>query len=262
MAYFSMFQAVVLVLAAWNPGKDWQSNVTDRSPGDFPAPEPVTLRYVFSWSGIQAGQAKVKFNTTGNAFVATAEGGTIGMARSLWQFDMHHRGKTDPDTLKPLGYEQNETLRTKKNQYTATFSPKFVEASKVEKSGEKSEESTKKFRFKGTTFDLLSAYLYLRSFPWQKGDAANVVLFPVYSPYLLHVEAVGREKVTVGAGEFDAIRFRLDVKKIVKKKGLEDFKRFKSATVWISDDPNRYLLKVDTELFVGTVRAELARVEK
>lgn len=258
---FASLQAAAVAGAAWNPGPDWESEVTTTPPGAIPAPKPVVLRYSFGWSGIEAGRAKVNFSTTRNGYAVSAEGGTVGMARSLWVFDVAHRAKSKGDTFEPIGFEQTETLKTKKNQYSAIFNAKGVEATKTERVDGKPKKSERRFRFPGT-LDLFSAYLYLRTFPWSPGDEATIALFPAFTPYLIHLEALGAERISVPAGEYDAIKIRLDIRKIGKKKSLAGFKKFKRATMWISNDDDRYVLKVDTDLFIGTVYAQLVGVEK
>jgi hypothetical protein len=38
---------------------------------------------------------------------------------------------------------------------------------------------------------------------------------------------------------------------------LEPHRKFRRATVWISDDANRIPLRIEAQIFVGTVFAEL-----
>jgi hypothetical protein len=45
-----------------------------------------------------------------------------------------------------------------------------------------------------------------------------------------------------------------------KKLELEPHRKFRRATVWISDDANRIPLRIEAQIFVGTVFAELEAV--
>jgi hypothetical protein len=49
--------------------------------------------------------------------------------------------------------------------------------------------------------------------------------------------------------------------KIGKKRDLEPHKKFKRASVWISDDADRLLLRIEASIFVGKVFAELQSVQ-
>jgi len=70
-----------------------------------------------------------------------------------------------------------------------------------------------------------------------------------------------RERITVPSGTYNAIKFNLQLNKIGKQGELEPHRKFRSATAWISDDPDRLLLRIEAQVFVGTVFAELQSVE-
>ena len=67
--------------------------------------------------------------------------------------------------------------------------------------------------------------------------------------------------VKVGAGNYKAIRLDLQLSKVNKQRELEPHKKFSQASVWISDDADRLLLRVEARVFVGTVFADLQSVQ-
>ncbi len=52
----------------------------------------------------------------------------------------------------------------------------------------------------------------------------------------------------------------MQLSKIGKKRELEPHKKFRRASVWISDDSDRLLLRVEASIFVGKVFTELQSV--
>lgn len=65
------------------------------------------------------------------------------------------------------------------------------------------------------------------------------------------------------AGKFRAIRISVDSIQRVKDDGsLVPNKRFRSATIWISDDATRQILRVQSQVFVGSVFLELDNVTR
>ena len=72
---------------------------------------------------------------------------------------------------------------------------------------------------------------------------------------------VGRERITVPPGTYNAIKFDLQLNKIGKTGELEPHRKFRHASAWISDDPDRLLLRLEAQIFVGSVFAELQSVE-
>ena len=62
------------------------------------------------------------------------------------------------------------------------------------------------------------------------------------------------------AGTYNAIKLDLRLKRIGKHLELEPHKKFRRATIWVSDDAERLILRIDAQIFVGTVFAELQSV--
>jgi len=70
----------------------------------------------------------------------------------------------------------------------------------------------------------------------------------------------GREKISVHAGSYNAIKVDLQLNKIGKNLELEPHRKFRRATIWLSDDADRIILRIEAQVFVGTVFAELQSV--
>src|SRR5207245_11752388 len=84
--------------------------------------------------------------------------------------------------------------------------------------------------------------------------------YPANNAYLATVTIVGREKISVHAGTYNAIKLDLQLKRIGKHLELEPHRKFRRATIWVSDDAERLLLRIEAQIFVGTVWAELQSV--
>ena len=50
------------------------------------------------------------------------------------------------------------------------------------------------------------------------------------------------------------------LQKINKRGELEVYKSLKTARAWIGDDADRVVLKVETQIFIGTVEMELEKI--
>jgi hypothetical protein len=106
-------------------------------------------------------------------------------------------------------------------------------------------------------FDLYSASLYLRSQALKQGNVYRLAVYPATNPYLAIIKVTGREKISVRAGTYNAIKLDLQLKRIGKHLELEPHKKFRRATIWVSDDAERLILRIEAQIFVGTVFAEL-----
>ena len=232
----------------------WESTLTKDPPGNFPELRPVRTTYHFGWSGFTAGVGDMHFTNTGDKrFQLEATGRTIGLVRAWWKLDASYRGLANAETLRPIESKQTEIYRKKKLVTDLTFTDSGVTRARTEGTGAK---AAKPFNFPGL-FDLHSALLYLRSQPLSDHSVYRIVVYPATSAYLTTITVLGRERVSVRAGTYNAIKVDLQLKRLGKNLELEPHRKFRRATVWISDDANRIPLRIEAQIFVGTVFAEL-----
>ena len=102
--------------------------------------------------------------------------------------------------------------------------------------------------------------LYLRSQSLPERNVQRIVVYSATAPYLATVTVVGRERVTVPAGTFNAIKFDLQLNRI-KDGQLQPHRKFRRANAWLSDDPDQLLLKIEAQVFIGSVVCELQSVD-
>lgn len=244
-----------LVVASTGVAADWQSTVT-KDPGTFPPLRPLQATYAFGWSGFSAATGEVHFTKPSeDHFQLDATGRTIGLARALWKLDATHYALADSETLRPIETRQVETYRWKKLITHVTFKSSGVKSERTEGATTKSRD----FDFPGL-LDLHSAMLFLRSQPLKERGIYRIVVYPASSAYLATITVTGREKVSIRAGNYKAIKLDLKLNKIGKDLELEPHRKFRHGTIWISDDADRILLRIEAQIFVGTVFVELQSI--
>ena len=236
----------------------WESTVTASSPPVFPNPRPLHSRYGFGWSGFPCATADIKLDKTGgNRLQLDLSTRTIGLARALWKFDATGTSVVDASTLRPISVRQIENDRGKKIVTDLTFNPTGVVSKVTETPG--NETKVRQFNFP-RLFDLQSAMLYLRSQSLQDGSVQRIVVYSATAPYVATVTVLGRERITVPAGTYNAIKFDLQLNRI-KDCELQPHRKFRRATAWLSDDPDRLMLKIEAQVFIGSVFCELQSVD-
>ena len=141
----------------------------------------------------------------------------------------------DRHTLRPVRYEQRQETSGKKTYTRVDFTAHEAVRINVDPAGtppaDPAKAAPRHFPYPGM-FDMHSALLYLRSLPLTDGDEKTFPVMASNTPYLVTVKVLDHERI----------------------------KSFKSARAWISDDTDRLLLKVETEVFVGSVNLELEKV--
>ena len=239
--------------------ENWQAKLNKEPAGDFPPLRPLRASYRFGWSGFTAAAGDVHFTKpSGDRFKLDGTGRTTGLVRALWKLDVNYQAIANALTLGPIETRQTESYRSKKIVTHLTFTNGGVIRTRTEDKG-KSETKTRQFNFPHL-FDLFSAMLYLRSQPLKDHSVYRIVAYPATNVYLATVTVTGREKISVHAGSYNAIKLDLQLMRIGKHFELEPHRKFRNATIWVSDDSERLLLRIEAQVFVGTVFAELQSV--
>ena len=224
--------------------------------GEFANPRPLVANYNFGWNDLVAATAEIEFDKDGDRLELQGTGRTIGLVRALWKFDVHHRALANASTLRPISMHQVDEVHGKTVTTDVVFQRDSLERIRTDTKSKKPAKP-KAFSFAGGIFDMHSALLYLRSQALREGDIYRVVVYPATSAYLATLTVAAREPITIAAGAYQAIRLDLELNKIGKKGELEPHKKFRQASIWISDDADRLLLRIEASVFVGKVFAEL-----
>ncbi|MDQ2866813.1 MAG: DUF3108 domain-containing protein [Verrucomicrobiota bacterium] len=250
--------AMIVALDTAAAAGEWRATITRLPRGDFAQVRPFEATYNFSWSGISAASADIRCQREPADYLTLdGQGHTFGVARVLWKFDFSYHSCVRADTLRPVGMQQTQTERRKFTRTDQQFTDAGVETTRVE--GKKSPKHTT-YLCNGLN-DLFSALLYVRSQPLADRDVYRLIVYPETTPYLATITVLGRESFKSHAGNYRAIKMDLRLEKITKKDELVPHKKFKRASVWLSDDSDRILLRAEAQIFVGTVAAELQSIQ-
>jgi hypothetical protein len=250
---FAALSVAQVALAA-----DWRDQLTPARPGPVPLPRPVIANYRFGWAAFPAAELEARSWRSGDQLLLSGSGRTIGFVRTLWRLDATHQARGSASTLLPLSMRQMEMYRGETRRTELDFTPEKVVRLRETKPGDKGTPKRKTLTFPNLR-DLHTALQFARSQRLANGDIVTMVVYPAADPYHATVRVIGRETVKVPAGRFNAIKCDLKVARINQEKNwqLEPHGKFKRATAWLSDDPDRLLLKANAEIFVGSVWAEL-----
>ena len=240
--------------------EDWRDSIT-KEPGAFKKFRPTKARYEFGWSGFTAADADVSFtqNASGDCALDLSAK-TTGIVRSLWKMDTHGTSLCKPATLRPVKLTQTEVYKKKTITTTVDFTAEGPAQLRVVNPPDSTPPKVQKFNFT-PMHDMFSALLFIRSRPLAQGESVKLCVYPASAAYLAVATVVGREKIKVAKKNWNTIKCDLKLNEVEGSLALKPHAKFKKAHVWISDDNDRLLLKVEAEVFVGSVWAELQSVE-
>jgi hypothetical protein len=253
----------VLIFTVLSPAmaEDWRAGLTPVKPGKFPLPRPLMASYRFGWGAIPAADADIVFSRQKKGQLQlklTAK--TSGAVRALWQMDAEHIARCSATTLRPICLQQTERYRDETEKTKAEFTADQVLRVQDHVPPLKTPVKPKRFKFPDLT-DLHTALLLVRSQALAQGEHYSFVVYPSRTAYLARIDVLGREKLKVAGQDHDAVKLQVSLQHITKELELEPHTKFKNACAWLSDDKDRLLLKVQAEVFVGSVWMELRTVK-
>jgi Protein of unknown function (DUF3108) len=218
--------------------------------------------YQISWQGIPVGSASIRVGTTyrdGKEMLDVEATACSGRVVSLF-YKLRHRSESifSAQELKPVEFLSQQTENSRFTNLKIDFSPDGSINAKIDKgrlnSAGKSEEVS--FKSENTTFDPISAAFLARSLPVDPAEDLSFDVFNGEDRYLISLHVVGREKIKVAGKEYDALKIAPLVKKLTDTEGE---RRLRKVYLWVSTDGRREVLKLESEVLIGSVSAKLVR---
>ena len=245
-----------------DPYAAWDGDLTP--PGLPPFPPVVTFQaeYRFGWAGVSAGGASVSVTESSHGRRAiVAEGGPSGWVRSLWNYHARYYGESGLRGETPSWFHIDEEVARGDLVSDAWFPGNAVLAC------HRFPSETKPWWFTPLpgVRDLFAAMLYVRNLPLRDGDVIRITVFPDRNTYLVELRVAGRETLTIDGHPTRAARFTIRIWSIVTAGPeigrISPHKKFRAGRIWMSDDARRLPLRAEVDVFIGSVFAELAKID-
>jgi hypothetical protein len=159
----------------------------------------------------------------------------------------------EAETLEPYRYSFKQRENRRKVNTKASFDRESNKWLIHRQKGRR----VKNYEFvSANTLDPITAVYLARSLDFKVGDQFYFNVFGGKSRYRLTLDIVGRERIKLDAGVFDAFKVKPRIENITKS-GYAG--RVREATVWISADRRRMPLKIASEVFIGTIYLEMVK---
>ena len=219
----------------------------------FQVGEWFEFRIHYGWFNASYATLKLSSDTLNNQPVLHAKGigKTTGLARLFFRVDDYYDTFFDPTSILPQkflrdidegGYTKNTEIYFDHEQLNAH----------VVDNKHKTQEN---FEIRPLTQDLISAFYYLRTFyPKQglaKGESYTLDMFFDKENYVFKLKFLGKEFLRTKFGKVSCLKFRPLVQ------AGRVFREEESVTLWVSDDDNRIPIRLQADLAVGSIKADL-----
>jgi hypothetical protein len=226
------------------------------SPGPMPFHPGEQLFYQGSWIGIPAAGGKVVLHGgNGDSALLSAEiwVSTNRLTDKFYKMRDYLREDFTP-SLKPAQMNIRQDEGRRHDTFNVTFDHRDHVVTLV-KHGPRGQQ-TRKFLSYNPSGPVSGAMMAL-SQPLEAGDSLSFDAFSGTTRYVFELKVIRRERIGTPLGEFDAFRIVPSVTYLSDGK-LND--EVHDTTLWVSADARRLPLRVESAVFIGSVRIELVKV--
>lgn len=246
----------VLIYSLFLAGLGSQSyaQATNEAPElPFQSGEWFEFRIHYGWFNASYATLKLTKETLDQSPVyhAAGIGKTTGLARLFFRVDDYYDTFFDPKTVLPKKFLRNiyEGGYTKDTEIY--FDHPELKAHVNDKKHQKKED----FEIRPLTQDLMSAFYFLRTFYPKNGlkigESYALDMFFDKENYVFKLKFLGRESLSTKFGKVSCLKFR----PIVQAGRV--FREEESVTLWVSQDQNRIPVRLQADLAVGSIKADL-----
>ena len=240
----------VVPLFAADPGE-----ISRYQPHFYPFDGGENAEYRASWNGIPVASAEIQsapLSIDGKKFYQVkVQARTWRYLELIWKMRDSIESIFEAKSLHPHRFIFRQRENRRKIDTTAHFDPANKKWAVHRKQGDKVRDYE---FFSPHTMDPISAIYLARSVDFKVGDALRMEVFGGNSRYLVIMDIVGREPITVKTGVFEAYKI---IPRVINLTSSGYAGRVRQATVWISADEKRRPLKIISQVFIGYVSIEL-----
>lgn len=216
----------------------------------FKAGEVVTMKVFYNALGAYVGAGEATFTTRLERFNGKPVYHFIGEGKSYSFFDNffkvrdRYESYVDTATMLPYKFIRNVDEGGHKIYNNVSFNQTTNTAT----------STNGVFKTSKCIQDVVSAMYYARNINFDKYKPGDKIPFDMFlddEVYHLYIRYIGKEKIKTRYGKFRAIKFKPLLVKGTMFEGGE------KMNAWVSDDPNRLLLRVESPISVGSVKVDM-----
>ena len=212
--------------------------------------EVVKMIVFYNTLGIYAGAGEATFTTNVERFNGRPVYHVVGSGKTYPFFDNffkvrdRYESYIDTATLLPVKFIRNvdEGGHTIYNNVSFNHDAKTAVSTKGA------------FPITDCIQDVISAVYYSRNINFDQYQVGDKIPFDMYlddEVYHLYIKYMGKEKIKTKYGKFRAIK----IKPLLVKGTI--FEGGENMTAWVSDDPNRLLLRAESPILVGKIKVDM-----
>lgn len=209
------------------------------------------IHYGFVNAGYATLEVKEALLHNEKVFHLIGKGQTTGISRFFFKVDDLYESYIDEKTFVPYQFLR----KINEGGYTKNQEGFFIPQQNKITVKDYKHKTEKTFVIPKNTQDILSAFYYLRNFATiddiKPGEYVAIDMFFDEETTKFKLKFIGRENIKTKFGTVASMIFKPYVF------SGRVFKEQESVTVWISDDENKIPLRIQADLLVGSIKADL-----
>lgn len=243
----------------------WKQNIKPLNKGVFPKLPPTKFQYGLSWKGsIGAGVITFDFNKKDQRYpgynISQAYGKSTGFAYSVFPYHFSLTSFSQANQFRSSLFVADETDKKAQVDTKNQFKKSSVTHKSTKTYKKKKEPRIRDYNYKVPhTLDPLAAVQYIRSQALTDGQELHLSLHPFDSAMYAKINVLGRE---VHNGK-NSIKINVKLYRVDNETHvLREYKKLVKATLWITDDADRYLTELRCDVKVGIISGDVRMVMK
>ncbi len=208
--------------------------------------------YEVSWNGIPAAEAKLSVGGDEFQYRLIATARTYSPVNIFYNLKYQAEGILSAIDFSPI----RTVIRQRENSKVRMIDINFNNDGAIESVRTQEGKPTKILRFSSDnpTLDPFAAAFMARTLSWKEGETKQFDTFNGKTRYLITLTAQGRENIEFNGQEKDCWVITPKVEKLVDG---ESPSKLRDARIYLTNDSNRDVVRIESEVFIGTVVTKL-----
>lgn len=219
--------------------------------GDF-SPAVGTYLYRVSWQGLPAAEITLDVNESGLYYRVNTKARTFSAIDLFYKLRYKAEGLISAVDFRP----RRTNINVKENSREKNVEITFLENGEIRSVREQKGKDTQVLQFNPNNFTLdpFSAAFLARSLEWREGDTKHFDTFNGKSRYLISLTCVEKKPLLLNGVNRDVFVISPKVENLTTINGP---KKLREAKIYLTADKQREILKITSEVFIGSVTTKL-----
>ncbi len=214
-----------------------------------------TYEYTVSWEGIPAASCSLTFKQEKDHYIVETAARTYSGVDLLYKLRYNATGVLSKNDLTSVKLMIDHRENSRHKHVSIDFMPEAGRISAVRGKGEDDpHKAAVSFVPHNFTLDPIGAAFIARALPWQTGETKTFDVFNGKSRYYIQLTAVRRETISHNGEERKVIVITPQVRNLTTTRPVS---KLREAFIYVTDDPQREVLKIVSSVFIGSVTTSL-----